>query len=51
VETQLRAKNYALGIFIDIEGAFDSTLNKSIKKAMTKREIPETLVDIEYADE
>jgi len=45
VETQLEAKGYALGVFIDIEGAFDSTSNKSIKEAMTKHEVPEALVD------
>jgi len=45
VEAQLGVKSYALGIFIDIEEAFDSTLNKSIKKAMTKREIAEVLVN------
>jgi len=28
-------------VFIDIKGAFDSTSNKSIKKAMIKHEIPE----------
>jgi len=31
---QLRAKGYALDVFVDIEEAFDSTLNKSIKEAM-----------------
>jgi len=45
IETQLEAKGYALGVFIDIERAFDSTSNKSIKKAMVKHEIPKALVD------
>jgi len=44
VET-LGAKGYALGVFIDIEGVFDSTSNKSIKEAITKREVSEALVD------
>jgi len=43
-EWRLGAKGYALSIFIDIEGAFNST-SKSIKEVMTKCEIPETLVD------
>jgi len=38
METQLGAKGYALGVFNDIEGEFDSTSKKSIKEAMTKRE-------------
>jgi len=45
IEMQLEAKGYALGVFINIEGAFDSTSNKSIKDAMTKHEILEALVD------
>jgi len=45
VETQLEAKSYALEVFINIEKAFDSTLNKFIKETMIKREIPETLID------
>jgi len=45
IETQLEAKGYALGVFIDIEGAFDSTSNKSIQESMTNHEIPEALVD------
>jgi len=43
--TQLEAKGYALEVFIDIEGTFDSTSNKSIKKAMTRHEIPEAFMD------
>jgi len=45
METQLRAESYALGVFIDIKGTFDSTSNKSIKKAMTKCEVLEAIVD------
>jgi len=45
IETQLEAKGYALRVFIDIEGTFDSTSNKSIKEALAKHEIPEALVD------
>jgi len=45
IETQLEAKGYALGVFIDIEGAFDSTSNKSIEESMTNHGIPEALVD------
>jgi len=33
----LGAKGYMLGIFINIKEAFDSTSNKFIKEAMTKR--------------
>jgi len=45
METQLGAKSYALSIFINIEGAFDSISSKSIKEAMTKREVPEAIVN------
>jgi len=45
IETQLEAKGYGLEVFIDIEGAFDSTSNKSIQEAMIKHEIPEALVN------
>ena len=40
VETQLEAKGYALGVFLDIEGAFDSTTNKIICEAMERHQIP-----------
>jgi len=42
-EVELGAKNYAVSL-TDIEGVFEHS-NKSIKKTMTKREIPEALVD------
>jgi hypothetical protein len=45
VERQLRAKEYTIGAFLDIEGAFGSTSNVTIKQAMIRHEIPEALVD------
>jgi hypothetical protein len=42
---RLRAKEYAIGAFLDIAGAFDSTSNAAIKQAMIRQEIPEVLVD------
>jgi len=44
VETQLGAKD-ALSVFINIEEAFDSTSNKSIKEAMTKHKVPQALLN------
>ncbi|XP_020298080.1 uncharacterized protein LOC109862437 [Pseudomyrmex gracilis] len=45
VEVQLEAKGYALGVFLDIEGAFDSTLYDFIREAMTGHHIPAALAD------
>ncbi|XP_032690767.1 uncharacterized protein LOC116853705, partial [Odontomachus brunneus] len=45
IETQLEAKGYTLGVFLDIEGAFDSTSYKMIREAMTRHYIPTALVD------
>jgi len=38
-------KGCAFGVFIDIERAFDSTSNKSIKEDMIKRKVPEAFAD------
>jgi len=35
IKAQLKAKDYVLGVFIDIEKVFDSISNKSIKEANT----------------
>jgi hypothetical protein len=45
IETQLEAKGYALGVFLDIEEAFDSTSYTVIRKAMISHNIPTALVD------
>ncbi|KMQ83936.1 reverse transcriptase, partial [Lasius niger] len=45
IETQLKAKGYAIGTFLDIEGAFDNTSNRAIKEATTRHGVPEPLVD------
>lgn len=45
IETQLEAKGYALGVFLDIEGAFDSTSSKVICNAMDHHGVPDALVD------
>jgi hypothetical protein len=45
VERQLGTKKMPLGLFLDIEGAFDSTSNVAIKQAMIRHDIPEALVD------
>ena len=45
VETQLEAKGYALGVFLDIEGAFDSTSNKIICETTERYQIPEAIRD------
>jgi len=35
------AKGYTIGVFIDIEGVFDNTLNTSIKEVVERHKIPE----------
>ena len=45
VETQLEAKDYALRVFLDIEGAFDSTSNKIICETTERYQIPEAIRD------
>jgi hypothetical protein len=45
VERQLEMKEYAIGAFLDIEGAFDSTSIITIKQAMNRHDVPEALVD------
>jgi len=45
IETQLATGGYALGPFLDIEGAFDTTSYTAIKGAMHRHDIPETLID------
>jgi hypothetical protein len=38
-------KEYAIGAFLDIEGAFDITSIDTVKQAMNRHDIPEALVD------
>jgi hypothetical protein len=45
VGRQLEMKEYAIGAFLDIEGAFDSTSIDTIKQAMNRHDVPEVLVD------
>ncbi|XP_020298660.1 uncharacterized protein LOC109862902 [Pseudomyrmex gracilis] len=45
IKVQLEAKGYALGIFLDIKGAFDSTSYDVIREAMTGYHIPAALAD------
>lgn len=45
IEVQLTAKGYALDVFLDIEGVFDSTSNISIKETMDRRDL-----DIKHTD-
>jgi hypothetical protein len=45
VERQLEMKEYAIGAFLDIEGAFHSTSIDTIKQAMNRHDVPEALVD------
>ena len=45
VERQLEMKEYAIGAFLDIKGAFDSTSIDTIKQAMNRHDVPEALVD------
>ncbi|XP_015118090.1 uncharacterized protein LOC107041834 [Diachasma alloeum] len=44
VEGQFAAKGDAIGAFLDVEGAFDSTSNETIEEAMKKHEIPRTII-------
>lgn len=45
VETQMEAKGCALGVFLDIEGAFDSTTCKIICEAMERHQTPDEIRD------
>jgi hypothetical protein len=45
VERQLEIKEYAIGAFLNIEGAFDSTSIDTIKQAMNRHDVSEALVD------
>ncbi|XP_029173685.1 uncharacterized protein LOC114942482 [Nylanderia fulva] len=45
VESQLEAKGYAIGIFLDIEGAFDSTSHEVVGEALIRHGVQEPLVD------
>ena len=39
---KINYKNYALGAFIDIAGAFDNTSHESIKRAMNRKGVDST---------
>jgi len=45
IETQLATGGYALGLFLDIEGTFDTTSYTAIKEAMHRHDIPEPLIN------
>jgi hypothetical protein len=45
VEVQLEAKGYAIGSFLDIEGAFDSTSMQAINQARIRHKDLEALMD------
>jgi len=45
IETQLATGGYALGLFLDVEGVFDTISYTAIKEAMHRHDIPETLID------
>lgn len=48
IETQklnIEAKGYALGVFLDIKGAFDKTLNRVIHKALLSHQVSDALMD------
>jgi hypothetical protein len=45
VKRQLEMKEYAIGAFLDTEGAFDSTSIDTIKQATNRHDVPEALVD------
>jgi hypothetical protein len=38
-------KEYAIGAFLDTEGASDGASNDTIKQAMNRHDVPEELVD------
>src|SRR5260221_5976742 len=44
IEHQLLQKGYAVGVFLDIEGAFDNLLPESIINSLQKRGTSETLL-------
>ena len=45
IEKALDAKHYALGVFFDVEGAFDNTSPAAVKESLRERRIHKSLVD------
>jgi ribonuclease HI len=45
IEKALDAKQYALGVFFDIEGAFDNTSPMAVKQTLRERGIHKSLID------
>ena len=44
IEEGLEKKEYALGVFLDIQGAFDNVSAKAIERGMRKKGLPESLI-------
>ena len=47
IEKAFDANEYALGVFFDIQGAFDNTSVKAVKQALVQHNIP-SMVPVSY---
>ena len=45
IETGLEQKGYTLGVFLDIQGAFDNVGAEAIRKGMEDKELPSPLIE------
>ncbi|KAL5263830.1 hypothetical protein ACHWQZ_G005038 [Mnemiopsis leidyi] len=45
IEEAMASGHYSLGVFLDIESAFDAVSHTAIKEALTKADIPPTIVN------
>ena len=45
VERALEAKQYSLGVFFDIEGAFDHTSTTAVRKALKERKVVRPVIE------
>ena len=44
IETAINSNGFALGVFLDIQGAFDNVTPDMIAKGLRARNIPEVLI-------
>ncbi len=44
IECSMREKQYALAVFVDIQGAFDSTTSAAIQEALESRDVGRTAI-------
>ena len=45
IENSILRKGYTLGVFFDIEGAFDNALPAKVEEGLRRKEVPEDIID------